>query len=503
MISKIDKKNSLWNSSIFVIMSLLGFLSFSLNIKSFEASIFGLFILINSIFGIGSNLDFGFGVSTVKHIAEAQKKEDRELLNYIFTSFLLVFVCLSLLIAFLFLAYYLLFLKNDELINSLESYGVKIIFLFLTLTFISRYISNFLNRVFDGLGQFILVAKINLFVAILNTIFMVVIYVYKLEIIYLSIFVFSSSIILFLTLFYFSANFVHFKIKYFNFGLVKKYALYSINLQLSFFMNSLIDPITKFIIGNLLGLNFVTYFETGKKIIDLSNGLIVSAQKAVLNKISEVNLVGKLNQFVNEELFIYSKMSNYYSIIAYGILSPMLCLFIFFWFKSYEAMIIFLIFTLPYTLINFGGCLYAVFMIEGRGIRLFIIQSINLLMTSVFLFFSIAIFKNYLGLVGFYLATIASIGIIFYFLKKSNSLDILRYLKASHFTDIIIMSVFLLFELILLYNFKEQFVLILFVFWIVYLLVFLKYVKFAFSILYNKLKKFKNITSLFKTAPLK
>ena len=115
MLSGAEKRNALWNSVSFVITSLLGFVNFSLNYNSFPTEVFGLFILINSIFGIGLNVDFGFGISTIKHIAEANKKGDINLVNTIFVTFLSVFFIFGLIIVIIFiLNYYLFFSKTTR-----------------------------------------------------------------------------------------------------------------------------------------------------------------------------------------------------------------------------------------------------------------------------------------------------------------------------------------------------------------------------------------------------
>jgi O-antigen/teichoic acid export membrane protein len=68
MISNQDKKNAFWNSSVFVISSVAGFVNFSLTLKAYSSEIFGLFILMTSIFGLGYTFDFGFGAATIKQL---------------------------------------------------------------------------------------------------------------------------------------------------------------------------------------------------------------------------------------------------------------------------------------------------------------------------------------------------------------------------------------------------------------------------------------------------
>lgn len=491
MLTTSDKKNALWNSIGFVGVSLLGFINFSLNYATFPAAEFGVFIFINAIFGIGNSLDFGFGVSTVKLISEYRKKEEFENVNKIFMTHFIGFIILGLLILIGFWIYFFFFLRNSTLVSQIPYSTFFSIFVFLSLSFLFRYINNYLNRVYEGFAEFILYSKISISTAMLNTALMLALFFLKLSLDYLAIIYFLSGFFNFLVLtvsLVRSNRIISFRLRNISLHIVRKYAVYNINIQLSFFVNSFVDPLIKYFIGMYLSTSFVTYFESAKKIIDMSNGLIFSAQKGVLNKISEHNALNRLTEFINTEICTYSKMSNYYSIALYGLMNTAMCAFMLIWFKTFEGMLIFLMFILPYSLINSAGCLYLVLMVEGNGIRLLSLQTINFVFVLGLLFLSLSVSGNYFGLLGFYASTIITIMLVVYFLKKYHGFRVKEFIGNIVFPDLVKLNILILLEIAFLYFLKDFYVCVLISFTLAYGIVFMKYIKYFVKTILEKSK---------------
>ena len=491
MLTTSDKKNALWNSIGFVGVSLLGFINFSLNYATFPAAEFGVFIFINAIFGIGNSLDFGFGVSTVKLISEYRKKEEFENVNKIFMTHFIGFIILGLLILIGFWIYFFFFLRNSTLVSQIPYSTFFSIFVFLSLSFLFRYINNYLNRVYEGFAEFILYSKISISTAMLNTALMLALFFLKLSLDYLAIIYFLSGFFIFLVLsvsLVRSNRIISFRLRNISLHIVRKYAVYNINIQLSFFVNSFVDPLIKYFIGMYLSTSFVTYFESAKKIIDMSNGLIFSAQKGVLNKISEHNALNRLTEFINTEICTYSKMSNYYSIALYGLMNTAMCAFMLIWFKTFEGMLIFLMFILPYSLINSAGCLYLVLMVEGNGIRLLSLQTINFVFVLGLLFLSLSVSGNYFGLLGFYASTIITIMLVVYFLKKYHGFRVKEFIGNIVFPDLVKLNILILLEIAFLYFLKDFYVCVLISFTLAYGIVFMKYIKYFVKTILEKSK---------------
>lgn len=481
-----EKHDSLWNSLSFIVVSLLSLINFTLNVKTYGLSLFGIYILISSLFNLGASLDFGFGVSTVKIISES-KLEKYKNVNQIFSSFFLAYFFLAILISIGYEIYFFMFFKSmlpNEVINSGLNYDL--FFHLLNVSFLFRYVINFLNKVYEGLQKYIFLSKVNIAFNIIYTICIVINFFLKVELIDFVFFIVASNIFLFLILFI--TLVARFKIvphlKFINLGIIKSNLTYNLNLQFSFFINSFIDPVIKFIIAHFLSLNFVTYFETSKKIIDLSNGLIFSAQKNLLNNLSEANYLGGLKNYINNSLYKYARLSNNYSLAIYGILNPAIFTFMYFWFNPQSA-IIYLMFTLSYSFINFGGCKYLVLMIDSNGRYLILMQSLNLVSISVFLYIGLYYFQSYSGLLSFIIPTLISMLLMLSIMKKRYDLNIGKYLIDTNFWKIVLLNILLLVEISFLLFLSSYTFVILGISVVIFAVVFYKSLKEPVNLLKN------------------
>lgn len=480
MLNNSDKKNAVWNSLTFVVISVIGFISFSINVKSFQFELFGLYILISSIFIIGNNFDFGFGMSTVKHISESKKLRDYETINKIYVSYFFIYLILSLVILIIFLIYYCFFLAKSVALQNNYDLNVNLLFAVLCFSFIVRYIGNYFKNILEGFMEFVILNKILILTTILNLIFVIIVFILKLNLIYLAtagLIVNVAFILSLITVIRIYLKDLNFCLRYFSLELIKNHIAYGLNIQLSFFVASFVEPVIKYLLGNILSLNYVTYYEIGKKIIDLTNGIIASAQKGLFNRLSEENAVNNLVGFMNNKLYYYSKISNYYTIIIYGVLNSVLSFFTYYWFKSYESMLILQIFMLPYSLINFAGCAHMVIMLEGKGFVLLILQFINLIVITFLLYISLYYFQNYFGLIGFYLATLINVSLILLYLKYYKSFALEKYLKDIVIKDIILLNIIILVFLVLFSYYDNYYIYLIILTAIIYPLIFYKYIK--------------------------
>lgn len=498
MLTRKEKKNAIWNSASFIVSSFFNFLNYSILFKIFDLNVFGFYIFLGSIFGLGGTLDFGFGISTIKNLAEARKQNDYKFLNSYFNTFLIVFSGIGILMAVMLTLYCIFFLKDSSILNnpSVRILDFNFIIFLMVMTFIFNYLNNYLRCTLEGFSEYVLLSQLNIFSVILNTILVLIILIFQLDIYILISFTLLVSLVTFSLTYifiFFKKKMVVLQIKYFDFSLVRKYSLYGINIQLSSFVGGLVDVMIKYLIGLNLSLAFVSYFESGKKIINFSNGLIQSTQRGLLVKLSEENTIGKLKEFVNNSLYYYSKMSNYYSILFYGVLNPAICYFIILWFKSYDALIIYLIFSVSYSLINFGGSLYSVLMIEGKGMKLFIIQFTNLVLTFSLLYLTLNIFNNTLGFFGFYVSTIISLIVIFYSLLGTQGLSFKNYLRRIEFREIIKLNLLIILQIFFLIKYPDKMVYVLIISQIGYTLVFRNQLRFFIKLVYQKIEfMFKN-----------
>lgn len=489
MFNSVDKSNVFWNSISFIFVAAASFISFTLIIKTYDAETLGLFFVINSIFGLSNTFDFGFGVSAIKHISEFRANKDTINVNKFIVTFLFAFIILAVSILILLTLYFYIFIYNSGLSNKIIGFKTNTIFIFLAIAFISKYLSNYMRNIMEGFAEFKKLSIMNIIVSLLNMITSILLFLFKLEIIYLAVFTMlvnlSASLIFGFYLTFINKE-VKLNIKYISLYVLKKYFIYGFNIQAASFVQTFLDPMIKYLLGRFLSLSSVTYFETSKKVIDFTNGLIFSAQKGILNKLSEANAKGVLKEFVNNSLYIYSSMANYYSILIYGILNIFVCFVIMFLFGYKDAVTIYLVLILTYSIINFGGSLYSTFMIHGKGLILLTIQIINFISTFSFLLLSLFFIRGYFGLIGLYLASIINISILFYYLKKYYDFDFLNYIKKTNFYDILLFNLINIINVILLFNSYDNFILIQIIFLFVYIIIFNKYIKYFYNLLKNR-----------------
>lgn len=92
-----DRKNSLWLGFQFSFTLVVALINLKINILHYGSKVFGIWIMLASVWGIGTALDFGFGTSVVKYVAEFFK-HDKNRLNKFLSSSFIVFLFVGFLI---------------------------------------------------------------------------------------------------------------------------------------------------------------------------------------------------------------------------------------------------------------------------------------------------------------------------------------------------------------------------------------------------------------------
>lgn len=478
MLNSTEKKNSIWFTSSFVVNSVLNFIIYSLCFKLYEEKIFGIYIFILSIYLIGNTLDFGFGISSIKQISESKEKNDFNFICKYYTTLFYSYTIFALFLVVIFLMYYQIFLKYIDLFRVTDEVNISTIFYIITASFFLNFITGFIRCVMEGLSDYVNLSIFTIITVFVNFVLVLFIFLLKLNIYYLAVSTLATSFISFLIIFVYlnyKYSFISYNLKNYEFNYIKNVYKYGLKLHLSMFIGSFADPLMKYLLGTYLSTSFIALMEASRKIINFSNGLIFSAQRSLLVKLSQSNARGELNEFVNSKLYFFSKMSNYYSIFVYGILGPLVCIFILIWFKSFDVMMIFLIFSISYSLINFAGCMYNVLIIDGRGFSLIFIQIINISSLYLLLYFTLIIFNSYAGLTGFILSTFINVILIFYYLKKYYHLEINKYLTLIKIKDILILNLLILILGAFLIYFKGSEYIVLGITFFINLVIFRKY----------------------------
>ena len=82
-----DKRNTLWQFIQFTITLVIALIILKINLSHFGSQLFGIWIMLAAVWGVGSALDFGFGISIIKYVAEFKKHDDLRLNSFLSSSF--------------------------------------------------------------------------------------------------------------------------------------------------------------------------------------------------------------------------------------------------------------------------------------------------------------------------------------------------------------------------------------------------------------------------------
>jgi O-antigen/teichoic acid export membrane protein len=448
-----DKKNSFWLAMNFIITSVLALVMLKLNIENFGNQKFGIWLILSSIWGFSTSLDFGFGTSIVKFVAE-YKKINNDSISTLLTSSLLVFVILGVLLVLIGNLVAIQIYFNNQIIipKQLRSEFINI-FMLLGINFFIRYILIFFNSIFEGLNEFIITSKLLLIQSLLNLIAVVFVYFNNLTITALSfgyLLVSFISLIMFWTVFRVRYKNYKFSFRYFSLQEIKKILRFSFTVQLMSVFNTIIDPIIKYIIGNYYQVNSIPAYEIARRFATAISGLFFNAFKIVLPKASVLVLKDEQKLFLNNQLHKYCKFGVLYSGIFYGIILLPIILVIDQVFNLQEAIIIFLILSLPETVNNFGYSIYNFLLGTGKVSLLATVQLINLLMTIFSVTICFILFDNVFGLIGYFFSVIIGNIIMIIFLNRTWKFNILLFLKKTKAYKLIL-QILLLFSLTILF----------------------------------------------------
>ena len=92
-----DKKNSLWLALQFSSTIVISLITLKLNLTHYGEKLFGIWILISSLWGFSNVLDFGMGTAILRFVARL-KDQDEKQVNILLSSTFFVFIILGILI---------------------------------------------------------------------------------------------------------------------------------------------------------------------------------------------------------------------------------------------------------------------------------------------------------------------------------------------------------------------------------------------------------------------
>lgn len=485
-----DKKNAAWLATNFIISSISSLLILKLNLENFGNQRFGIWLLLSSIWGFGTSLDLGFGTSIIKYVAEYNKKNSSERISVLLASSLIIFSVLGVLIIlvgniFAFQFYF----SNEKIIAYQFKQEFIVVFVILSINFFIRYLTVFFNNIFEGLSEFSISSKLLILQSLMNLINVVIVFAYRLSIIHLTIGQLIVTIINFLLFWTFlKLKHQNYSVhpRYFEFLELKKILSFSFNVQLMSIFNTIIDPIIKFIIARFYQVNTIPAYEIARRITIAISGLFFSSFKFILPKASGLITKEHQKEFLENSIINFSKIGVLYSVIFYGILLPVIIFCIDYVFNLREAILIFLILSMPETINNFGYSLYNFILGIGKVSILILIQLNNLITTTITVILFFLIFNNIFGMIGYLFSVIAGNIIMLIFLKNEFKLNIKLFLRNSSFYKLSLLIILLVIIFISIYKENQINYYFLLLFSILLSLIFLKDLIYYFKSLFTE-----------------
>lgn len=448
-----NKKNSFWLALQYSTTLILSFVNLKLNLLTFGDDTFSIWLLLLSAWGLGGSLDLGFGLSVVKFTS--LYKNDKNKLPQILGTALIFFIIFGLII---FLTIYLignkLYLQNKNLISEESLQIAKSTFLILGIHFYISYINIFFRSVFEGLSEFITITKINILCSIALHVSVVFIYLKKMTILQLSMASLINVLLtLFLSLIFYYKLFPKLKLHKlsFRFPILKEIFQFSLAIQVTYLLGALIDPITKYILGNYYQRSFITIYEIAKKFSLAVVGVFNSAFKYAFTNASALTNKNQYIPHLFNECVKISKFGQVFSVFAFGISTPAFLLIFDAFYGFRECLVIFFILALAESLNNVGFILY-VFITGTGGVRyLTIVQFLNVSVNSTLLFIGIKYFHTPYGLVGYFISCIMANLLMMRYIHIKTGLKVLEYYKKINIIKSLYLSILFAINIICLH----------------------------------------------------
>jgi O-antigen/teichoic acid export membrane protein len=447
-----NNKNSLWLAGQYSISLVLSLIGLKLNLISFGTEIFSIWLLLFSIWGVGIALDFGFGISIVKFVA--QNKNDHEKLNNIISTGFFLFLVLGLFIAaagcgIAEMAY----LHNQKIIPE-RYFALSRSLCYLSgLNFYFMYLSIIFRSALEGRQAFVQTSKVALLSSIILFIFIILIFLIHLPIVFLAFAYLAVSLLQCICYTYLCRRcFPGLRI---NIGFVtirtfKEIINFSLSIQVSSFLGSLIDPVAKYILGTFSQNRLIPPFEVARRFSQAVSGLFSFSFKNALPNASVLSGKDEYYGFMHHDGIRLSRFGIGFSGIFFGIASiTFACIFVYFYHFN-ESMIFFLLLAMAESFNNTGYILYVFILSLGKAWFLAMLQAFNVLCVGFFLWCGYALWDNPMGLLGFFISVLLGNIAMVYYIKKTVPIKLAGFYKQIHLWKLLLLNALLLFTIFIL-----------------------------------------------------
>lgn len=442
-----DKKNSLWLGFQFVISTLFSMIGLKLNLLTFGERTFDIWLILLSVWGVGTALDLGFGVAVVRFIANLA--EERKKLSEVVSTGFLTFILLGIVLYIIGnVVAELFYFSNPKLIPVEYRPKTRIVFYLLGVNFVFQYMGIFFRSVFDGLNDFIHPVKISLFYSSSLFTVIVLVYYFRASMILLALGYAIIPFIQFLVYFYLlyrEYEGIKINISLFSSAVFKNMLSFSLSLQMTTIFAAFIDPIIKYITGSYFSAGFVSVYEVARRVTIAISGLFTQSFRYILPRTSILKNKEDYNIYLDSEGNKLSKFGIGYSALFFGAISFVFIIIIKYYYGYDQSIILFFVLALSESVNNTVYNLYVLLLGAGKSGYLIILQMWNVLAISVLLYIGFNTLHNSFAFLSIYLAIGSGSFLLMKFVKRETNFSIKKY-----FREIKIYKLFIFHSLILL-----------------------------------------------------
>ncbi len=443
-----DKRNSFWLALQYFLSIIVAFSIIKINIMNFGEELFGMWLIFLSIWNLGIALDFGFGTSLVKFIADAEHNQGKKDVSVLVSNGLFFFSILGLLIFLISILIINLFILTNPNIVPLKYQPIAfVIYPILGINFYIQYLAVSIRSVYEGFQNFVLSSKIVLFYNLLNLVIVFLVFLSKLSMVHLAIGLSISSLsYLIMSFILLKKNHpdISISLSLIHKSTIKRILKFSMHIQMASIFNALIEPVVKYIIGNYYTLNLVTFYDIGRKVTVSVSGLFFATFKTLLPKVSTLKDKNTSFNFFNTQVAEISNLGIIYSGFMFGILSILIAVVIKLFFVSNTILLIILLLALPEAINNFGYPVYIFLLGMGKAAWLSLFQFINLIITIIGLVIGFMLFNSPIGLLGYFLSVIIGNVLMLVLIRRVFSSNLNLFFKNTKIHKLLIFSAVLL-----------------------------------------------------------
>ena len=453
-----DRRNSLWLAVQYSVTIIFSLITLKLNLVNYGQELFGSWILVSSLWGLGRVVDFGLGTSVLKFAAEFHHKAFSDLKYLISTCFYLMIVLGIFIFIVILVLGELLYFGNKNLFSADHYEQLRDIFIVLGVSFYLSYISIIIKSFFEGMGNFVTPSKINIIYVSSILVSVVICFIFNLQILILAYsFLICSLLNLIFTFILFRIYYPDIRIswKFVRFDFAKKVFSFSLAIQGSTILGSLIDPLIKYLIGNFSSVGLVSIYEIARRFVTAIAGLFNTTFRPILPKASILTTKEDYKDFVYSECAKLSKLGITYSGTVFGMGALFIPIIIQQVFNYDEAILMYFILAIPESINNFGYSIYNFIIGIEKAYFLALVQLINLTIIGLSVSAGLIIFGNTLGLLGYGLTVVLVNILMLIFVREAAGISIRQYFTISKIYKLIILLLLLLGSIfILYYNFS-------------------------------------------------